>query len=108
MKLLRFNHPSCHSFYMFGQYKKSTSLYNIVYICEIPPFEQATLHPQLTLSRTLSGATALSVCVGDKRPWDKIRSQTVDSTPSCTAKYVFDAGPKINQNWINAPCCLGQ
>ena len=37
MKLLRFNHPSCHSFYMFGQYKKSTSLYNIVDICEIPP-----------------------------------------------------------------------
>ena len=37
MKLLRFNQPSCHSFYMFGQYKKSTSLYNIVQICEIPP-----------------------------------------------------------------------
>ena len=37
MKLLRFIHPSCHSFYMFGQYKKSTSLYNIVEICEIPP-----------------------------------------------------------------------
>ena len=37
MKLLRFNHPSCHSFYMSGQYKKSTSLYNMVYICEITP-----------------------------------------------------------------------
>ena len=37
MKLLRFNHLSCHSFYMFGQYNKNISLYNIVYICEIPP-----------------------------------------------------------------------
>ena len=41
--------------YMFGQYKMSLALQ------DFSLFEQATLQPQLTIFRTLSGATALSV-----------------------------------------------
>ena len=41
--------------------------YNLA-LRDMPLFEQTTLYLQLTIFRTLSGATALPVGVGDKRP----------------------------------------
>ena len=69
MKLFRSNHPSCQSLHVWPIQKEHIVVqYSLDLLDPPPPLKQATLHPHLTLFRTLSGATAFSVCVGDKQP----------------------------------------